>query len=260
MWFKKHKSIDRLYMNIKKWIWTTILVIIIVLSLVFDKGLGEGFSSSNAENPFDKVDIIYYINLDHRTDRKKEILGEFDRMGIPTDKIVRISAIKDVNYGDVGCSKSHVKALKQFAESGKSNCIVFEDDFEFSQSRDVVYSMMNALFDQKVKYDVCMLSANTIEKKDCKYHFLKKVIDSQTASGYMVNRAFADKLLRNFEEGVRILETKRDKSDPDRGKYCVDQYWKRLMPESEWYEFSPRLGKQRKSHSDIQGGVVDYNV
>ena len=240
-------------------IWIAILVIIILICVVFNKS--EGFSGiDDAQNPFDKVDIIYYINLDHRTDRDREILSEFARMGIPKNKIVRISAIKDSEYGDLGCSKSHVKTLKQFVKSDKSNCIVFEDDFEFSQSKEVVHKSMNSLFDQKVKYDVCMLSANTIEKKDSKYPFLKKVINSQTASGYLVNRTFADELLRNFEEGARILETKKDKKDPDRGNYCVDQYWKRLMPESEWYEFSPRLGKQRKSHSDIQGGVVEYGV
>jgi GR25 family glycosyltransferase involved in LPS biosynthesis len=240
-------------------IWIVILVTIIIVCVIFNKS--EGFSGiDDAQNPFDKVDIIYYINLDHRTDRNREMLGEFAKMGIPKNKIVRISATKDAEYGDLGCSKSHVNTLKQFVKSNKSNCIVFEDDFEFSQSKEVVHKSLNSLFDQKVKYDVCMLSANTIEKKDSKYPFLKKVINSQTASGYLVNRTFADELLRNFEEGARILETKKNKKDPDRGNYCVDQYWKRLMPESEWYEFSPRLGKQRKSHSDIQGGVVEYGV
>ena len=181
-------------------------------------------------------------------------------MEIPKNKTERISAIKDAEYGDLGCSKSHVEALKRFVKSGKSNCIVIEDDFEFSQSKEIVHRSLNSLFDQKVKYDVCMLSANTIEKKDSKYPFLKRVISAQTTTGYLVDRTFADKLLRNFEEGARILETKKDKKDPDRANYCVDQYWKKLMPESEWYEFSPRLGKQRKSHSDIEGRVVDYGV
>jgi len=234
------------------------IIFICIIYLIINNEIREGMS--NGQNPFDKVDVIYYINLDHREDRNREILGEFNNMKIPRNKIVRISAIKDTTFGDVGCSKSHVKALKEFVNSEKTNCIIFEDDFEFNQSRDTVYKSMNALFDQKVNYDVCMLSANTIENKDCEYPFLKKVVNSQTASGYMVNRTFAEKLLRNFEEGVKILETKKNKNDPDRGNYCVDQYWKRLMPESEWYEFNPRLGKQRKSHSDIQGGVVDYNV
>jgi hypothetical protein len=237
--------------------WIIALVVILILCIIWNVKKNEGFETTN---PFNKVDVIYYINLDHRKDRDEEMLNEFKKMEIPEDKIVRISAIKDSTYGDLGCSKSHIKTMKTFIESGKTNCIVFEDDFEFSQSKNEVYELMNSLFDQKVKYDVCMLSANTIEKKDSEYPFLKKVVNSQTASGYMVNRTYADKLLQNFEEGARILETKKNKNDPDRGNYCVDQYWKHLMPESRWYEFSPRLGKQRKSHSDIQGGVVEYGV
>lgn len=238
-------------------LWTATLVLIIIVCIGWSSGV-EGFEGREAA--FDKVDVIYYINLDHREDRNREILNEFKKMSIPEEKIVRISAIKDVAYGDVGCSKSHIETLKKFIKSGKKNCIIFEDDFEFSQSKHIVYENMQKLFDQKVDYDVCMLSANTIEYKDSQYSFLKRVMNSQTASGYMVNGKFANKLLSNFEEGAAILETKKNRNDPDRGNYCVDQYWKRLMPESKWYEFSPKLGKQRKSHSDIQGGVVDYKV
>jgi GR25 family glycosyltransferase involved in LPS biosynthesis len=217
----------------------------------------EGFSISN---PFDKVDVIYYINLDHREDRKTELTEELNRMGVPSGKVVRISAVLNKEYGDVGCSMSHVKTMNEFVKSGKHNCIIFEDDFEFSESKEVVYKKMNDFFDSGIEYDVCMLSANTIENKQTKYDFVKKVISSQTASGYMVNQKFAKTLLTNFEEGVKMLKTKKNKEDPERGQYCVDQYWKKLQPKSNWYEFNPKLGKQRKSHSDIQGGMVDYNL
>ena len=35
------------------------------------------------------VDVIYYINLDIREDRKEEFLEEMRRMGVPLNKIVR---------------------------------------------------------------------------------------------------------------------------------------------------------------------------
>jgi hypothetical protein len=40
----------------------------------------------------------------------------------------------------------------------------------------------------------------------------------------------------------------------------VDQYWKRLQPQSNWYIFEPKLGKQRASFSDIEDTAVDYDV
>jgi len=33
-----------------------------------------------------------------------------------------------------------------------------------------------------------------------------------------------------------------------------------LQPQSNWFVFSPKLGVQRESHSDIQGGVVNPGV
>ena len=159
-------------MKTERKLWTATLVLIIIVCIGWSSEAAfEGFEGRFVA--FDKVDVIYYINLDHRKDRNREILNEFKKMSIPEEKIVRISAIKDVMYGDLGCSKSHIEAMKKFKASGKNNCIIFEDDFMFSQSKHIVYENMQKLFDQKVDYDVCMLSANTIENEDSKYSFFE---------------------------------------------------------------------------------------
>jgi glycosyl transferase family 25 len=224
------------------------------------KTRSEPFSSSS-ENPFiNNIDVVYYINLDHRSDRNTEMLQEFEKMGVPETKIVRVPGHYNKNYGDVGCSKSHVEALRKFANSDYNNCIIFEDDFEFTEESSDVHQLLNNLFLNDVNYDVCMLASSTGEMRDTKYPWLKQVNNSQTASGYMVNKPFAETLLRNFEEGVVNLEPITSKDDTIRGQYCIDQYWKKLQPESAWFELYPKLGKQRKSYSDIQQGVVDYHV
>lgn len=220
----------------------------------------DPFTPSN-ENPFlTHIDVVYYINLDHRTDRNTEMLREFEKVGIPENKIVRISGHYNKQFGDLGCSKSHAAALREFAKSSYNNCIIFEDDFEFTQDRITVHNMLNNLFSNNVPYDVCMLSSNTGEFTDTDYSWLKKVQNSQTASGYMVNKHFAETLLHNYDEGIAYLEPITSKLDNVRGPYCIDQYWKKLQHPSAWYEFHPKLGKQRKSYSDIQNGVMDYNV
>jgi len=56
---------------------------------------------------FDFIDKIFYINLDSRSDRLKEIEFEFDWSNIPNEKIERFSAIKYTN-GAIGCSSSHI--------------------------------------------------------------------------------------------------------------------------------------------------------
>ena len=234
-----------------------LIIVTVVLSLPF-YSKKDGFDRPWHEH----VDVIYYINLDNRADRKKEFLDEMRRMQVPDQKIVRISAVSKPGQGDWGCSLSHLITMQQFLDTKYNNCIVFEDDFVFTQDM----KKMNEMFDSTLKkvknYDIIMLSANEVDVKSTEHEYLKKVNDAQTASGYMVNKYFATTLMQNYVEGAKLIEKSYEggKSDALQGPFCVDQYWKRLQPQSNWYMFSPKLGVQRKSHSDIQGGVVDYGV
>lgn len=239
-----------------------LIIVTVVLSLPFYSKRTSSFKDGFDKPWHEHVDVIYYINLDSREDRKNEFLDEMRRMQVPDQKIVRISAIQKPGQGDWGCSLSHLITMETFLDTKYNNCIVFEDDFVFTQDM----KKMNEMFDSTLKkvknYDIIMLSANEVDVKSTEHEYLKKVNDAQTASGYMVNKYFATTLMQNYVEGAKLIEKSYEggKSDALQGPFCVDQYWKRLQPQSNWYMFSPKLGVQRKSHSDIQGGVVDYGV
>jgi hypothetical protein len=223
----------------------------------------ESFESSKqVSNWSDNVDVIYFINLDHRKDRLEEFLQEMSKMGVPESKLVRIPGVYRPGKGDLGCSMSHCNALETFSKSSNTNCMIFEDDFEFIEDIDTINNMMSEFIQTNVEYDVCMLSINSIENVDTEWKFLKKVRNAQTASGYMVSKSFAPTLLANFQEGRRLLEDSYDngKGDHIQGPYCIDQYWKRLQANNQWYVFDPKWGKQRDSFSDIQNGFVKMTV
>jgi hypothetical protein len=211
---------------------------------------------------YDNVDIIYYINLDKREDRKKEILEELHRMGVPDSKIIRIDGIYKEGKGDWGCSLSHLKAMREFNQSNYKNCIIFEDDFMFQSNLDNLNSVFNNFFDTNMDYDVCMLSANGGYIDPTEYSFVSKINGTQTASGYMVNHNYSDVLLKNYEEGSDLIgkSYEKGKGDDIQGMYCVDQYWKSLQNVGNWYIFQPKIGIQRDSFSDIQGGFVSPGV
>jgi len=199
------------------------------------------------------VEIIYYINLDHRDDRKNKFLNEMKKADFPDNMINRIPAVYNIERGDIGCSKSHILTLEKFIKSGYSNCIIFEDDFEFTQNKNQILQTLDNL--KNISYDVVMISANEYDVKNTIYPWLKKVYGAQTTSGYMVSRSFAPTLLENFKEGCYMLE-----KTGEGAKYAVDQYWKKLQPTSDWYIVEPKLGKQGNSYSDIAKVVVDYKV
>jgi NADH:ubiquinone oxidoreductase subunit 3 (subunit A) len=245
------------------------------------KSWSEGRMPSTT-NWHEHVDIMYYINLDHREDRRKEFLGEMERMGVPSHKIVRVPAINKPKQGDWGCSLSHIKAMQMFQESSYTNCIVFEDDYMFTEDLGTINTAFQTFFQEKipygcgihayseerrrssVEYDVCMLSCSVIQSEEIpNTKTVLKLLEGQTTSGYMVSKTYCPTLLANYQEGATLIEN----SYKEKGKgveiqhaYCVDQYWKRLQPAGNWYVFNPKLGKQRDSFSDIMGGNVKMEV
>ena len=133
--------------------------------------------------------------------------------------------------------------------------MILEDDFEFIIGKNEFQMILNHLL--SVDYDVFILSYNTYQKNitDTEDQYLKRIKETQTASGYIVNRKYYDKLINNFQEGLRLLQETDIYS-----KYAVDQYWKPLQVQDNWYCYKKRVGRQRESYSDIEKGIVNYQV
>jgi hypothetical protein len=78
----------------------------------------------------------------------------------------------------------------------------------------------------------------------------------------MITKKFAiNYLLENFIIGSYLLETGiNNKISNAYELYAIDQYWKLLQPNSKWYIFYPKIGKQRESFSDILKTNVNYQT
>jgi hypothetical protein len=227
-------------------------------------------SNTSMKTMNDYVDVIYYINLDHRPDRKTEILEELEKYGISPEKIVRIPAVYLKERGHLGCSKSHILTVESFLKSEYKNCVILEDDFQFVEPPNKVNGAFCDLFESNLDFDVCMLAGNIYTTDYVEeYPFVRKAVQILTTAGYMVSRNFAQTLLENFKEGAEKLEKSYDEKEGKTelgqyaydGQYAIDQYWTRLQGDkSKWYIFEPKMAKQRDSYSDIMAGNVAYNV
>ena len=200
--------------------------------------------------------VVYYINLDHRTDRRKHIEEQLARMNMPA---TRISAIYEPTRGCVGCAKSHVLALTKFLESRATYGIILEDDFTFHDPEQAK-NQFRQLFQSSIEWDLVMLAGNIAKYDNGPEPFLRRILDGQTTSGYIVKRSFAKTLLRNFKECVFLLEHSFQLFGRKKHEYCLDIYWKLLQPHSKWYMFEPAMGYQVESYSDIERAVVKYNL
>lgn len=198
------------------------------------------------------IGIVYYINLEHREDRRKNIINQLNEYKF--SNIERIPAIYTPNRGYVGCAYSQALALQKFIDSPYEVCIIFEDDFEFVLPYDKCLDMFSDFFkDYKMDWDIVMLSSNT-QRMVPEKSYLSKIIEAQTVSGIMVHKHFAPILLELFTYCAKKLD-----EDGKTYEYAIDIIWKRIQPNHKWYVFEPKMGKQIESYSDIENKIVNYN-
>jgi GR25 family glycosyltransferase involved in LPS biosynthesis len=203
------------------------------------------------------IDHIIYINLEHRTDRREEIERELARMDL-TDKADRFEATYIKEQGILGCTISHMEAIRLAKNRGYKNVLILEDDFEFLLEKDVVESRLETFFRSKLgrNYDVCMLGFGLVREspdptEEC--DLVKRVIEAQNAAAYIVQEKYYDVIIELYERIIPLLrETKAH------WLYANDQAWKILQEKDRWYYFIDRFGKQRAGYSDNSCEYMDY--
>ena len=202
------------------------------------------------------IDAILYINLEHRRDRNEHCLNEIRKIDPLLTKTHRIDAVYNKINGALGCTQSHIKALQLFLNNPWNTCIIFEDDFTFtSNDVDHINNSLLYLFNNSDEFDVLLLGVGSTDFKtvSTKNSYINKVESSQTASGYILTKKYANTLLSTFiTSSNNMINLGWD------SKWCHDQYWKHLMPSGKWYTLNDRIGYQYSNYSDIENMVTDY--
>ncbi len=202
----------------------------------------------------EQIDVIFYINLEQRTDRKEHFLQEMKKFCVDESKIVRIDAVYNA-IGALGCTKSHIKALEQFMENPAwKTCIVFEDDFTFyNTSVEHNTGLLKKFFMNFTDWGLLLLSSNQGGRPAKETHIeeIKEVVYSQTTSGYCLHKDSVPEVCNNFKESAAELE-----KDNRPFMYALDMYWNRLTLKR--FCFSPNMGYQYAGYSDIENRYVSY--
>ena len=197
---------------------------------------------------------IVFINLEKRKDRQAEILDELAKMELFAN---RFNAIPK-EMGILGCGLSHLAVLKMAKNNNWPHVLILEDDFTFLVDKETFYQQMIRLeeYSTRHQFDVCFLSYNMQQSADIPNEdHLIRALDCQTASGYLVQQHYYDKLIDLFEMAMQMLE-----STGQHWIYANDQLWKRFQTTDQWIAFKTRIGKQRASYSDNSGCFTNYNV
>ena len=163
---------------------------------------------------------VYYINLDEQIDRRHHVEDHFKYWGI--NNYTRISAydgrnddLSDIIKGrypenmtskEVGCTTSHLKAIKHWYDTSDSAyAIIMEDDIDLDVVRCWSFSWTEFMANLPYDWDVVQLAIICTGSIHIKLH--KRFVNDFSTACYMINRHHAAKLLKFHErEGKYKLD------------------------------------------------------
>ena len=201
-------------------------------------------------NSLADIKNIFYINLEHRTDRKERVEKELLKIGI---RAQRFNAIKMEN-GAIGCSMSHLRILQDAQKNNLDHILIVEDDITFLDP-ELFKNQLNKFFEtHKNNWDVILLAGNNMPPYKNIDDTCIQVSRCQTTTGYIVNGQYIKTLLQNVKIGLTHLINK----PTEHSKYAIDKYWFILQQLYKWYLIVPLTVVQREDYSDIEKRVTNF--
>ena len=201
-------------------------------------------------NCLDDIKNAFYINLEHRSDRKEHVENELNNIGI---KATRFNAIKMTN-GAIGCSMSHLKILEDAKKNQLDHILIVEDDITFLNPS-LFKTQIHKFFElHNNKWDVILFAGNNMPPFEIIDDTCVKVSRCQTTTGYLVNGHYINVLISNIKMGLTHLIN----SPAEAVKYAIDKFWFVLQNNSKWYLITPLTVVQREDYSDIEKRVTNY--
>ena len=198
------------------------------------------------------IQHAFYINLEHRKDRKEHVEKQLASVNLP---IERFNAIRLTN-GALGCSMSHLKCLETAKKNNWTHLLICEDDIEFTNPGLFTQQLNSFLEKHQDDWDVVLLAGNTmppyrIPEND---ETCIQVSHSQTTTGYLVKSHYFDVLISNIKEGIEKLIGEPEKHI----KYAIDKYWLSLQKQDRWFLIVPLTVVQKIDYSDIEKKMTNY--
>tara|TARA_R100001440_G_scaffold43999_1_gene63752 strand:- start:317 stop:1108 length:792 start_codon:yes stop_codon:yes gene_type:complete len=152
---------------------------------------------------------IYYINLDGQPERKVYMEAQFKYWEI--ENYTRISAYDgreddlgdilkgrypdNMLSGEVGCTTSHLKAIKLFLEESDAPCaLIMEDDCSLDPVSCWGFTWKD--FYAKIPYDYDVIQLAIINPAEVHMRLHRRFVNDFSTACYLITRHHAEKLVR----------------------------------------------------------------
>lgn len=208
----------------------------------------------------------YYINLESRKDRQKHIEENIKTYPIFSN-LKRINAIYNNQRSGLGCTLSHIECLKEIKKSreGKNHelpkdYVIMEDDFSILNADNFNEFIKNfQIIRDNDDWDVILMTPRGIKVIQSSanimtLHNFSRIVESQTATGYIFKSKMIDILLDNFNNSYQKIIGGEQYIFS-----ALDQNWKPLQNVYNFYYYDKIYGGQLPGWSDLENMHVNYN-
>ena len=205
------------------------------------------------------IDCIFVINLASRSDRRSEMEGELNKIGLSfsdgSAEILLASRFIDPagfdTSGTRGCFDSHLRALKTAYDRNSKGVLIFEDDCDFVHDiKNRIPTVMRhlSITQWSIFYGGHLSEITT----DLDPRGISKIAANQSLLGahFIAFSAAVLPTLIGYLEAMRA----REPGSPLGGPMHVDgaySWFRKENPDLETWVAEPQLGCQRPSRTDI---------
>lgn len=188
-------------------------------------------------------DIVKYINLDKRTDRKEQCEAELNRVGLVAE---RFRAYEGDNK-HLAFNKSQWNCLNEC--KGYKSILILEDDVVFKNLDHLLQALSELPFDWDVIYFGANINGTQLERYS---QHLFKIKNSFTTHAVAYSGKMAKYIVENFPYHTNEYEKE--------GLMIYDE-WLRVNVQEQFKCFliHPMVAEQRVSYSDIWNNHADYS-
>ena len=157
---------------------------------------------------------VYYLNLDGQPERRQymeeqfkywqvenyERISAYDGRDDDLSDIIKGRYPESMTSGEIGCTTSHLKAIKHWYETSDSPyAIIVEDDLDLQLAR--FWNFTWSDFVAKLPYDWDVVQLAIICTGNLHVQLHKRFVNDFSTAAYMITRHHAEKLLKHHVRG-----------------------------------------------------------
>jgi GR25 family glycosyltransferase involved in LPS biosynthesis len=132
--------------------------------------------------------------------------------------------------------------------------VILEDDIYFLNPT-LFCQQLQTTLNTLSNWDVILFAGNNANTYTKINDACVKIKNTQTTTGYMVNKHYFNTLMMNMKEGLGKLI----KQPHLHFYYAIDKYWFLLQEKDNWYIVTPLMVTQMEGYSDIEKRNTNYS-